>query len=296
MTRTSLAPFLALVLLATTWTTAAAQIVQGRVVDAQTGGPIEGVRLTLVDSAGALVAYVGSDVRGAFELQAREPGSYAVSAERIGYTSFRSDPVEVPAGGEVVVAVRLGVDAIPLAPFTVFARSELRMGRTADFERRRDDPSVSGYFLDAEDVRARPMSTPTQLLRALPSVDLLPVVTQDNPAGGMDRNLIYLPGSSPGSMRSGMCLAQVFIDGTHVPQSQDGAFTIDDYLDGAPLAGVELYTRSAAAPIQYRGASDCGVVLYWTEEPAASSRGWGIKRIAAGFGLIAGVVLFGLTR
>jgi hypothetical protein len=288
--------FLAFALVTVSASAATAQVVQGRVVDAETGVPIQDVRLTLVDSMGALVAYSGSDVRGAFELRPRQPGSYSVLAERLGYAAFRSDPVDVARGSEIVVAVRMGVDAIPLEPFVVFASSEMRLGRIAEFERRRDDPTLGGHFLDADDVRARPMASPTQLLRTLPSVDLTPIITEDNRLGSFDRSLIYLPGSRGGSLRAGMCLAQVYVDGVQVQQSQSGAFSIDDYLAGAPIGGVELYTRASAAPPQYRGTGECGVVLYWTEEPAASQRGWGMKRIAAGFGLIAGLVLFGLTR
>lgn len=296
MRSSSFSPLLALALIGLGTATAGGQVVQGRVVDAETGVPIEEVRLTLVDSTGALAAYAGSDVRGDFELRPRTPGRYSVSAERLGYAAFRSEPVDVVTGGEVVVAVRMGVDAIPLEPFVVFATNEMRLGRIAEFEGRRDDPSIGGHFLDADDVRARPMATPTQLLRAMPSVDLSPVMTQDNPLGSLDRNLIYLPGSRGGSLRQGMCLAQVYVDGIQVRQSQSGNFTIDDYLDGAPIAGVELYTRASAAPLQYRGTGECGVVMYWTEEPTSSQHGWGLKRIAAGFGLIAGLVLFGLTR
>lgn len=272
-----------------------AQAVSGRVSDASTRAALEGVRLELLDAEGEIVAVAESDAAGRFELRTRAAGLYSVSAGRIGYASFRSDLLEVSAGDPVVVEVRLGVDAIPLSPFVVLADSRLSGGRIAEFERRRNDPVLGGHFLSATEIRARPSATPTQLLRALPSVDLLQIVTQDNRTG-LDRSLIYLPGSSPSSMRSGMCLAQVYVDGVQVRQSQSGSFSVDDYLDGAPIAGIELYSRASAAPLQYRGTGECGVVLYWTEEPAASTRGWGFKRIAVGVGMIAGVLLLGLSR
>ena len=273
----------------------AAQSVSGRVSDASTRGPIEGARLELLDPNGEIVAVALSDAAGRFLLRSRRPGSYSVTAERLGYASYQSDPVEVGEGDPVVVEVRLGVDAIPLSPFVVLADSRLSGGRIAEFERRRNDPVLGGHFLSATQIRARPAATPTQLLRALPSVNLLQIVTQDNRTG-MDRSLIYLPGSSRTSMRPGMCLAQVYVDGVQVRQSQSGSFSVDDYLDGVPIAGIELYSRASAAPLQYRGTGECGVVLYWTEEPAASTRGWGVKRIAIGVGMIAGVLLLGLSR
>jgi hypothetical protein len=120
-------------------------------------------------------------------------------------------------------------------------------------------------------------------------------MTQDNPTG-MDRSLIYLPGSGAISLFGGMCLAQVYINGVPARQTQDGNFTIDDYLDGVPIAGIELYPRASAAPFQYRGTGECGVVLFWIEEPAASSDGWGLKRIAAGVGMIVGMLIVGFSR
>jgi hypothetical protein len=186
----------------------------------------------------------------------------------------------------------MGVDAIPLSPFVVVADSQIRRGRVADFERRRDDPSLGGDFLDADDIRSRPMATPTQLLRAVPSVELYQVRTVDNPRG-LDRSLIYLPGSRGGSLIRGKCLAQVFVNGISTRQSQDGHYTVDDVLDGVPIAGVEVYSRASAAPPGFQGTGECGVVLYWTEEPASSSAGWGIKRIAVGVSAIVGVLLLG---
>jgi hypothetical protein len=37
-------------------------------------------------------------------------------------------------------------------------------------------------------------------------------------------------------------------------------------------------------------------VLFWIEEPAASSDGWGLKRIAAGVGMIVGMLIVGFSR
>jgi hypothetical protein len=292
----SIVPLLTLALLIGGGERATAQVVSGRVSDASTRAPLEGVRLELLDARDEIVAVALSDGAGHFQLRTRMSGSYSVSAARLGYATYRSDPLEVGAGDPVEVEVRLGVDAIPLSPFVVLADSRLSGGRIAAFERRRNDPVLGGHFLTADQIRARPTATPTQLLRALPAVDLLQIMTQDNPTGILDRSLIYLPGSSGSSMRPGMCLAQVYVDGVQVRQSQSGRFSIDDYLDGVPIAGVELYSRASAAPLQYRGTGDCGVVLYWTEEPATSTRGWGFKRLAVGFGMIAGMVLFGLTR
>ena len=87
----------------------------------------------------------------------------------------------------------------------------------------------------------------------------------------------------------------MFIDGVRVQQS--AASSVDDVLSPDVIAGVEMYPRALTAPAQYQDAftPDCGVVLFWTKGPElGQSRGWGAKRIAAGLGLILGLVTVGL--
>jgi len=288
-------PLLIVTVLANLGDPVAGQVVVGDVSDAGNGGAIEGVRLELIDVDGRVVASTDSDPLGRFVLMPERAGRYSVFAERLGYTSVRSGVFGVMEGSPVVVELQLDVEAIPLSPVVVLAGGQIRSAAMAGFEQRRNDPTLGGHFLDAADIRARPMATPTQLLRQLPSVHLYQVMTQDNPTG-MDRSLIYLSGSGAISLISGMCLAQVYINGVPARQTQDGDFTIDDYLDGVPIAGIELYPRASAAPFQYRGTGECGVVLFWIEEPAPSSDGWGLKRIAAGVGMIVGMLIVGFSR
>ena len=157
------------------------------------------------------------------------------------------------------------------------------------------DPSLGGHFLDAEDIAGRPIATPTGLVAAMPMVTRYQIQTMDNPFG-LDRSLIYLPGGRGGSVRPGSCLAQVFVNGVPVRQTEDGTVSVDDVLAGVPLAGVEVYPRAAAAPVEFRGTGECGVVLFWTEEPAPSVGSWSVRRIAIGVGAILGILVFGFSR
>ena len=286
----------ALLLALTLWApeSAHAQIVHGVVSDASTESPVQDARLYLLNADGERVASADSGDDGGFELRVRTGGVYSVRVERLGYVSFDSEPLRVETGDRVEVRLRMGVEAIPLSPFIVLADAGSRLGRVADFERRQADPSLGGHFLGVEDVRARPNATPTQLLRALPAVHLYQVQTVDNPVG-LDRSLIYLPGSRGGSLFRGQCLAQVFVNGVPFRQTQDGHTTVDDLLAGAPIVGVELYPRAAAAPPGYTGTGECGVVLYWTEEVGATSGRWGAGRIAVGAGVILGILLVGFV-
>ena len=273
-----------------------AQVVSGQVLDAASGEPIPGVRLRLLSLDSTLVNATDSDESGAFELRAREGGIYSVSAERLGYMTYQSDLMSVVDRGRVNVRVRLGVEAIPLTPFVVIADNPVRPGRVGDFEGRRDDPSLGGFFVGREEIERRPLATPTQLLQTLPSVDVLDVQVEDNPRG-LDRGLIYLPGTRGGSLLSGRCLAQVFVNGVPYRQTQDGDSSVDDLLAGARIVGIELYPRASSAPPGFAGSGECGVVMYWTEEPGANSDNpWGFKRIFVGAGFIVGVLIYGFTR
>ncbi len=211
-------------------------------------------------------------------------GAYALRVTRLGYAGYTSEAIEFSSGETVVVELRIGVAAIPLEPLVVTARRSPRRGRFAEFEQRRTDPArASGRFVTREDIDRRPLARPSEHLVGIASVTVRPVITTGSPFGP-DRNLIFLPGTRS----SGGCIAHLYIDGVHVPQSTD--FTIDDYLDSSVLGGIEVYPRPAFVPPQYQRDDLCGAVLFWTREPEGGND-WSWKRIAAG---AAGFLLIGV--
>ncbi|HEX8697001.1 MAG TPA: carboxypeptidase regulatory-like domain-containing protein [Longimicrobium sp.] len=76
---------------------AAAQAVQGRLVDAE-GAPVERVLVALVDEAGAQRAAALTDAGGAFALRAPGAGRYRLRAERVGYATTTTEPFDLAAG------------------------------------------------------------------------------------------------------------------------------------------------------------------------------------------------------
>ena len=72
----------------------------------------------------------------------------------------------------------------------------------------------------------------------------------------------------------------------------DDASDPDQYR--AAVAAVEVYPRPHSAPPQYGAGGDCGVVLFWLAEPAASSRGWDKRRLAVGVAAAFGIFLLSL--
>ena len=269
------------------------------VQDVESGLPVESARVLLVDLSGRGTVVAESGVDGRFVLTASRGGRFTLEVERIGYRSWVSDPLELDGGESIELVVRVGVDAIPLDPIVVVAREGLSRGRLADFERRRQDPTIGGHFLGPEEIARRPVATPSQLLRAVPTVTLAQI--QLTPGSmGLDRSLVYLPGSRGSGTLPGSCLAELFVNGVPVRQDPDGRVSVDDVLQGNPIVGVEVYSRASAAPLQYRGSGACGVVLYWTAEPeiesgAVRSGGLGLGRIAVGVGLIGALITLAIA-
>src|SRR5690606_15914175 len=76
--------------------------ITGRVTDAETGEPLEGVTLLISPSGKSTL----TDVSGHYQLEAM-PGIYTLSVTYIGYESSRRSGIEVADGGTAVVDIAL---------------------------------------------------------------------------------------------------------------------------------------------------------------------------------------------
>lgn len=86
----------------------------GRVLDAETGAPVEAVEIELVGAPGR----AATDATGGFLLQGLEPGEVRVRFERIGYVPAERR-IELHNGRRARVIVRLRLRAVALAPLLV---------------------------------------------------------------------------------------------------------------------------------------------------------------------------------
>ncbi|MBX6365897.1 MAG: TonB-dependent receptor, partial [Gemmatimonadetes bacterium] len=122
------------------------------VVDAQTGGPLEGVQVVARGAEGAIVAGALTAADGAYAI-AVPAGTYVVEAVRLGYERASVPGVPVPAGGVATVELRLGVVALQAEALVVTGSRKAERVVDADasvavvqgeqLERRRE-PSVFG--------------------------------------------------------------------------------------------------------------------------------------------------------
>ncbi|HEX8906913.1 MAG TPA: carboxypeptidase-like regulatory domain-containing protein, partial [Longimicrobiaceae bacterium] len=125
---------LALLLLAASAASAAAQTVRGELVDPRTRGGVGGAHVFLVDANGQTVAGALTAASGAFTLRAPGPGSYTVRAERIGYVTTRSPALSLAAGQTLAYRLEADPTALTLAGITAQAGSRcvVRPGRNLE--------------------------------------------------------------------------------------------------------------------------------------------------------------------
>jgi hypothetical protein len=106
-------------------TAAAAQVragsIRGRVVDSDNQRPLAGVFVVMNDSSGAQQAGVLTNPDGWFILQPRQPGTYSLRFETIGYGTRTVEPVTVGNTGVLLDEVGLAQAAISLASIEVEA-------------------------------------------------------------------------------------------------------------------------------------------------------------------------------
>lgn len=109
--RISLVGWLAALLLAAA--TAAAQTIEGRMVEAGTGEAVAGASVMLLDASGRRIDFALTDAEGRFRLRAPAAGRFRLSFERIGYEGSESGAFDLAAGE--VSRRRLEVPVRPLA-------------------------------------------------------------------------------------------------------------------------------------------------------------------------------------
>jgi hypothetical protein len=106
-------PF-ALVALAAMPARSPAQVVMGELVEQETGAPIAGAFVFLMDLQGQRLGGTMTRPDGRFRLEARRAGQYLLRAERMGYVTALSDTLDLVPGDAVPYRF-----AIPVRPFAL---------------------------------------------------------------------------------------------------------------------------------------------------------------------------------
>ena len=105
--------------------------ISGTVVETETGAPVEGTAVVLLDDSGAQVAWSLTDAAGQFRFATTRAGTYSLRTVRIGHASVESEPFALERGATVVRRLETPVEAIVLAGIDVESsrRCEVRPGQ-----------------------------------------------------------------------------------------------------------------------------------------------------------------------
>lgn len=256
---------------------ASAQTIMGVVVEHGTERRIPGVALLLIDDRGETRAETLADDSGAFILSAPEPGTFVVAAEMIGLASIRSGPLDLDPGEELVVEVRMAIEAVALDPLVVTSRKQTMGHQLAGFHDRmaRGRRSGFGHFIDREEVdRMMPLES-TDLLRTAPGVRVSP----------------GRAGRGAGLSMSGGCIPAIYVDGMQVNRSPMRNVSLDEIVPAMALEGIEVYRGPSAQQSSYYDPNGCGLILVWTRRGEATGEPWSWTRFFAASGLITAIFL-----
>ncbi|MGD2151834.1 MAG: carboxypeptidase-like regulatory domain-containing protein, partial [Gemmatimonadales bacterium] len=223
------------------------QIISGRAVDADSGEPVDGVLITLLDRLGATRADVVTDSAGNFIIEVPTPGTYALRAARLGYHTARTRPIEIGEDEAVELELRLDVRPVELEELAVVVRRRENL-RERDLREYRERIERYGRsHVGSQRIFAR------EDLEGWEAFDV-------------EHALRYL---SPGWRRIGQrwnvygqpCSPKVFLDGRPIRQELDSVLKQIPVWD---VEGIEFYSGAGPVETRFWDADGCGVVLVWT--------------------------------
>ncbi|MEJ2678304.1 MAG: Plug domain-containing protein [Gemmatimonadota bacterium] len=237
---------------------AAAQVrVVGRVIENETGEPIDGVDITVRGPHGGYLGHRITDERGMFEYFAKRGIGIRFAAERIGYKPNTTPVLLFQKHGFFRVELRLDRNAVLLAPLEVIAWSGHRESPVlANFRYR--VAHGHGHYITRAEIQKRNPARVTDLLEELPGVRL-------QSSGQGLRRVVRMARTSAVN-----CPTQIWVDGFLVnpqgvlpPGVSD--FTIDDVVHPDDVEGIEVYSGLSTVPPEFLNRwARCGVVAIWT--------------------------------
>lgn len=224
-----------------------AQGIRGRVLDAETGQPVAGATVEVLDAGEVALRRVVTDTAGGFSLRVAETGRYHLRSERIGYETVTSPPIDMVAGDTLVVELRMATEAVVLAPLTITASSRRSpWDRTLDEFYERQRRGWGRFIGPAEIERLRPV-TVTQLLHGYPGIRI-------RYGRGMQSTVLMRTGR-------GNCAPTIYVDGHRMPGND-----IDQWVTGSAVRAVEVYSRAMEVPGEFASVRNwnCGAIVIWT--------------------------------
>lgn len=247
---------------------ASAQIVRGRVLDADSNG-VPSVSIILVGPEGTVRETAVSDSAGAFLLASQRAGVFILHASHVGYLNIEQ-PIDLKRGEEVTVRLNLRQAAVALEPLVVSSRRRVPLDYVGYHQRVR--MGIGSYIQRDAIARRRPIRT-TDLFQVMSRVRVI-----QPGLAGPPRIVMRTAGGAD-------CLPNVFVDGVMSSSASDL-----NSLMPTEIEGIEIYSTSAMTPIQFQRNTNCGAVVVWLRRDEGG-RAFSFKRLFAALGIFAGVYL-----
>jgi hypothetical protein len=217
-------------------------LLRGIVTDSA-GDPIAEVAVAIV----ALHYATRTDDAGRFSFSRLPVGEVEVSVRRIGYEP-KTIKFMITTAAADSIKVKLAELPEVLSAMAVSVTEQHRRQGIEDFYWRR--ARGIGAFFTKDEIRARNVSAPSDMLRSTPGVRFV------RAGGGKGIRFI-----SPSNRRD--CMPTIWLDGQRAI-----GLEIDD-LPANDIEGMELYQSLASTPPQFSrgGGTPCGTIVVWSRVP-----------------------------
>jgi hypothetical protein len=239
---------------------AGVQGVQGYVLESESGQPVRDAEITLRQTPGPVRVTGTTDNRGFFRLQTRFPGTFAFSAQALGYAGIQDETVEVQPGKLTVLEVQMAPEALELAPLLVTAEARTFHLEMEGFYERQTKSLDTGIFFDPETIEARMPNQVTDLFFGMMGTRVVETVV-----GG--RGVYFRSGERPSRGGIGICWPMVYLDRQLIRTGGlDGdPAALDEIAEAFDVAAIEVYRTPAEIPPAFNGPNaGCGVIVLWT--------------------------------
>jgi hypothetical protein len=230
----------------------AAQVARGTVSAEETGQPVAGVLVLLLDARGVEVARTQSDPAGRYSVTAPAAGNYRLRFLIPGYRPLASSSFELAPGISREQPLRL-IAAAPELLDTLVVEGRPVLALLAPFHRRRT--FGFGTFLNREEIDEKRAADVSGVLTRLRVLDVL----GDLGDGGGRRVGIRNRG---GFAAGDLCPAAVYVNGAFAGVS--GEVDIDLIVPLNAVEAMEVY-RPGEVPIDFPlDGGGCGLVSLWS--------------------------------
>ncbi len=216
--------------------------IRGRVTDIESGAPLPGANVQVLQTVRGAVA----DEKGDFIIENLPPGTYSLKISILGYRALQLDHVAVQAGQEVSVSARLKSTPIEIDPMVISA------GKT---KQNLDQAPVSLSVVSSLEIKQRNATNLIEALETAPGIHFV-------------GNQINIRGSTGYTFGAGNKVL-LLLDGVPVYASDTGEFNWDML---PPLDIQQIEVLKGAGSTLWGASALGGVVNVLTKDPSPQGR------------------------